>query len=231
MNKPLLEIGGSENLEVMAEARYYNAFLLSQVIRAMAGRRRILDFGAGSGTFAFALKARGYSVACVEPEPALANTLARGGLETHQSLDRIPERSIEGVYTLNVLEHIEDDEAVLRGLYRKLVRGGRIFIYVPAFQVLYSSMDRRVGHVRRYALGDLVTKCRRAGFAVERARYCDSLGFAATLAYRVAGRRDGSLERRTVIAYDRWVYPVSLALDLATGRLFGKNVWVVASRP
>jgi hypothetical protein len=47
MIAPAASVQGSENLEVMAEAHNYNAFLVAQVSAAMKGRRRVLDFGAG----------------------------------------------------------------------------------------------------------------------------------------------------------------------------------------
>src|SRR5688572_21423907 len=71
---------GTDNLEVMAEAVNYNAFLHAQVAaRARAGDR-ILDFGAGIGTFARELARQGFEVACLEPDPQQAQGLAADGL-------------------------------------------------------------------------------------------------------------------------------------------------------
>ena len=72
------------------------------------------------------------------------------------------------------------DEA-LRAVYRCLRPGGRFYLYVPAFPLLFSAMDRKVGHHRRYRLAGLTSQLQRAGFRVLRARYADSLGFFATL--------------------------------------------------
>jgi SAM-dependent methyltransferase len=134
-------------------------------------------------------------------------------------------------YTLNVLEHIEDDAAALAALHARLRPGGRLLVYVPAFQVLYGPMDRRVGHLRRYRRLDLVRRVRAAGFTIEKSRYADSIGFFAALAFRLL-RSDstGDLERSHVRLYDRLVFPLSLALDLLCRPFFGKNVTVVARR-
>ena len=56
---------------------------------------------------------------------------------------------IDFVYTFNVLEHIEDDAAALTHVGRALRHRGKLLGYVPAFEVLYTSMDRWVGHLRR----------------------------------------------------------------------------------
>lgn len=223
-------VGGSENLEVMREAKNYNAFLMDQVFSRMRDCVHILDFGAGNGLFAQAMKEQGHKVTCVEPEPALATALAEAGFKTYASLDEIEPNSLDGAYTLNVLEHIEDDRAVLSGLYDRIKPGGRLYIYVPAFQILFSSMDRRVGHVRRYRLNELVEKCRDVGFNVETGGYADSLGYLASLAYRLLGRDDGVLNSNTVRLYDKYIFPVSHVLDLLSSRFFGKNVWIQVSR-
>jgi hypothetical protein len=85
-----------------------------------------------------------------------------------------------------------------------------------------------VGHVRRYRLRDLSQRIKDAGFAVERARYVDSIGFFAGLAYRFFGDADGDLDVRAVRLYDRVVFPISRVLDSLFGRILGKNLLVLA---
>lgn len=225
------DVGGAENLEVMREAENYNAFLVEQIARHLRGCPNILDFGAGNGLFAESLRDRGHTVTCVEPEPALTAGLASRGFEAHASLAPVGPDSVDGIYSLNVLEHIENDREALVSIRERIKPGGRLYVYVPAFQILYSAMDRRVGHVRRYRLKELEQKCREAGFEIEASGYADSLGFLASLAYRLIGSADGTLNPDTVRVYDRYLFPLSRALDNATRRVFGKNVWVRARRP
>ena len=221
---------GTDNLEVMAEAVNYNAFLHAQVAAHARPGDRILDFGAGIGTFARELVRRGHAVACLEPDPAQAQRLAAEGLPVVDDLAGLPDASLDYVYTLNVLEHIDDDGAALRGIAARLRPGGRLLVYVPAFQVLYSSMDRKVGHVRRYRRADLARAVRDAGLGNVVARYVDSLGFLAALAFRVVGNDDGTIDRRALRAYDRYAFPVSRVLDRLVGRWFGKNVLLTAEK-
>lgn len=221
---------GTDNLEVMAEAVNYNAYLLDLVRRQARADQRIVDFGAGIGTFARTLAAEGLRVLCIEPDARQAAAIAGAGLEVAPSLDEVADDSIDFLYTLNVLEHIEDDAAVLRLMHAKLKPGGRLLVYVPAFQVLYSSMDRKVGHVRRYRRRDLAARVAAAGFRVERARYADAIGFFASLAYRFAGNDQGTLNRRALVLYDRVVFPLSRALDVVAWPFFGKNALVLARK-
>jgi len=71
------------------------------------------------------------------------------------------------VLCLNVLEHIEEDVAVLRNFHSALGRGGRAIILVPQHEWLYSSLDRVLGHRRRYSLERICKVIKEAGFEVE----------------------------------------------------------------
>ena len=136
---------GVDNLEVLAEAIRYNRFLVDQVVREARGHRRALDFGAGTGSLSTQVRDRGFNVSCVEADPGLRARLEQQGFECHSGFEEIGDESLDYIYSLNVLEHIEDDRAALRTLHSKLRPGGRLFLYVPAFPILYSSMDEKVG--------------------------------------------------------------------------------------
>lgn len=223
------EYSGVDNLEVLVDAVRYNAYLVREVVTAAGEAGRALDFGAGIGTFAKAVRDTGLDVACVEPDDEMRAGLEADGLEAHADLTTVGE--VPYVYSLNVLEHIEDDGAALAGLAGVLAPGGTLMLYVPAFQVLFSAMDRKVGHFRRYHKGQLVALVQQAGLDVEQARYVDCLGFAASLVYKAVGSRQGDLSPGSVKLYDRAVFPVSRVLDRLLQPLLGKNLLVVARRP
>lgn len=223
-----IEYSGRDNLEVMQEAINYNKFLLD-LISASAKKGNILvDFGAGSGTFSLPLELAGYRVICIESDPVLFAGLAEHGMTVFNDLERVADESIDYIYALNVLEHIEEDDAILSLWYRKLRPGGNVLAYVPAFQILFSSMDHKVGHVRRYSKAELCHKLRNAGFNIIESCYADSLGFLATLIYKLLNRGDGSINLRTLKFYDRWIFPLSRFLDIIIHNIFGKNVYARA---
>lgn len=218
-------------IEVMDEAVLYNRFLGREVARWAQGAERILDFGAGNGRFCIPLAQRGHRVEAVEPDAALRRSIAERGVPARESLDAFGAERFDGIYSINVIEHVEDDEALLRDFFGRLVAGGRLLLYVPAFQVLFSANDVRVGHLRRYRRRDLRERVERAGFRVTRARYVDSIGFLAGLGYRFLGNRDGGLNVSAVRLYDRAVFPVSRLLDRGCQRWLGKNLLLTALRP
>jgi SAM-dependent methyltransferase len=223
---------GVVNLEVMAEAVNYNQFLLGEIRSRLPGENApVMDFGAGSGTFAAPLHEAGVPVTCVEPDEGLRQRLSEYGLAVVRDVDGLQPQTFSFIYSLNVLEHIENDQAALERLRHLLAPNGVLLLYVPAFQLLYSSMDRKVGHFRRYRRPALMRLLTSTGYIVEYARYVDSIGFLAALAYRCLGRDDGAINRSALKLYDRWVFPVSVALDRLAGRWFGKNVLVTARVP
>jgi SAM-dependent methyltransferase len=222
---------GVENLEVMREAENYNRYLLELVTRYAAGAKRVIDFGAGSGTFAVPCSAAGLDVTAVEPDDRLRAALIQQGVRAAPTVEALPDQAFEYAYTLNVLEHIEDDVAALRALRLKLVAGGRLFVYVPAFPVLFTSMDAKVRHIRRYTRATMHAALQGAGFTIEQMSYVDSLGFAATLIFKAVDDGRGDINRRMLRLYDRAAFPVSLVLDKLACRWFGKNLLAVARNP
>lgn len=112
-----------------------------------------------------------------------------------------------------------------------MVPGGQLLLYVPAFMLLHTSMDHKIGHFRRYRrtrLGDALVA---AGFEIERAHYVDCLGFAAVLLFRALDNGSGDVTSAMLKVYDRYPFPLSLLLDRVASRFFGKNLLIVATRP
>lgn len=222
---------GVEELHVLAEAHHYNR-ALSQFVRAQARPGdTALDFGAGLGSFSAPLRDEVARLICLEPDAHLFATLRQRGFEAVRGPDGVADASIDYAFTLNVLEHIEDDVGALSELHRMLKPGGRLSVYVPALAWLYTGMDRKVGHWRRYGRRELVEKLEAAGFRVERARYADSLGVPATLLYKAIDDGKGDVSAKSVGLYDRFAFPLSRLIDRLTGgRLIGKNLAVYATR-
>lgn len=68
----------------------------------------------------------------------------------------------------DVLEHIEEDEAVLVQMRSALRPGGGIILTVPQHRFLWSVVDEYSCHVRRYEAKELEDKLTRSGFSIER---------------------------------------------------------------
>jgi dolichol-phosphate mannosyltransferase len=198
-----------------------------------------LEVGAGSGTVICALAARRSDLTLTALEPAsnflpvLEAAVAQLPVDVLQGTlaDHRPEDRYDTLIYVSVLEHVENDIAELKLAYESLTPGGSIQIFVPAFEGLYSELDLRAGHYRRYRLAELRDMVDAAGFVVQKARYFDALGaLAYYVVYRI-GRRP-RVTVGSVAAYDRLVVPVSRLVDrLLVRPPFGKNIVLVATKP
>ena len=81
-------------------------------------------------------------------------------LDLYEHIDHIPckEQSIDAIFLMDVLEHIENDVAFVKTLLsNKIVKNETVFfITVPAYQSLFSSHDQLLNHYRRYNCKQLV---------------------------------------------------------------------------
>ncbi|HEX8284160.1 MAG TPA: class I SAM-dependent methyltransferase [Pyrinomonadaceae bacterium] len=230
------------DLESMSFARNYHRWILDLFAPYLG--RRVVEVGAGTGSFSELLLARGTeSLTLVEPSEGMhrllvervgsahARSRVRVFNDTFASVARrvAEEERPDSVVYVNVLEHVEDDEAELRLVRDVLAPGGRAFVFVPALRWLYGSFDRQVGHRRRYTRAELEAKCGRAGFRVLRSVYFDAAGVLPWwLKYRVL--RSEKMEPAAVKFYDEFCVPVVRRVEALVPPPVGKNVLLVAEK-
>ena len=164
-----------ETIRRLDRLKRYNKWIWER-LQPFVGQR-VLEVGAGSGTMTRFLYGRELIVATDKEGPyvdRLRNQFRRRpgiiverlDLDSDESLD-LSRYGFDTVMCINVLEHTADDVAALRRANRLLQPGGRIVVYVPAGKQLYGSLDRSVGHQRRYEKDEIASKMHEAGFDVE----------------------------------------------------------------
>lgn len=115
---------------------------------------------------------------------------------------------------------------------RALAKDGFLVIYVPAFQILFSKMDEKVGHYRRYSKKRLISALQGSGLEIVRCEYVDSIGFFASLILKVLKLGSGAATNGVILKmYDGLVFPLSRILDkIGMKHLFGKNILLIAQK-
>ena len=86
---------------------------------------------------------------------------------------------------LDVLEHIREDEDYLKELYRVLSQGGHLVLFTPAIKLLWSQLDVKSHHIRRYNKLMLSRKAKKARFIIKDIGYFNYLLFLPMLPIRL----------------------------------------------
>jgi len=166
------------------------AVILAEMARRLpVGGARLAELGCGSGGMLEALGRFGTAVG-VELDPALRARARERGLDVRAGAlpDTIPLEPAgwDAVCLFDVLEHVDDEAGALAACRRLLAPGGRLFVTVPAYAWLWSRHDELLGHRRRYTARALRGVAERAGFAVERLTYFNTLLAPPIMAVRLA---------------------------------------------
>jgi len=189
---------------------------LVRVLRPFVGDA-VLETGAGIGNISARLMSRRLLYVAGEKDPlylhALRNRFLRTPNVSVRQLD--PEcdaglqdlaESFDTVLCVNVLEYVADPTATVMILQRTLKPGGVLIVLVPQGRGLYGSLDRAMGHKRRFQRAEAMCLMREAGMKVEKVRGLNK-----------------------VSAPSWWLYSRALGtshISKLTLKLFDKTVWI-----
>jgi SAM-dependent methyltransferase len=238
MSETISYIG--KDLEAMSFAPNYHGWILDE-FRPYFGQH-FVEVGAGTGSFSqLLLRERPRTLFLVEPSEMFHNLVTNlsairneVNVAFHNRIfsDVPPEAFSEqpdSIFYVNVLEHIDDDRRELKLIFDTLADGGRCFVFVPALMSLYGDFDRKIGHFRRYRKREVEEKFTEAGFRIVHSKYFDIAGILPWyVKYRVFG--SDSLDRESVLAYDRLAVPFLRRIELAIRVPIGKNILVVGEK-
>jgi SAM-dependent methyltransferase len=224
----------SDVLRTLEEADNY-ADWIYRLIQPYLGEH-VLEIGAGHGELTERLRrnaqvtATDLSKRCVD-ELALrfAGSPEVEVLQADVAALGAEDRLFDSVVLINVLEHIDDDANALADLRSVLKPGGRLCVFVPAFEGLYSEFDRKIGHRRRYRRSRLVSTFDRAGLGIIEARYVNTVG---ALAWWLFSRQLGQVptQRWSVQLYDRFAVPAIRRFEEGRSPRFGQSLLCIGER-
>lgn len=208
-----------------------------------SSEKAILDYGCGPGGNILFLSDFGRVFGIDVSDTALIFAKSRGFAELIKvNNHRTPfaAASFDVVTSLDVFEHIKDDEVAMAECFRILKPGGVLLAAVPAHRWLWSNHDVALHHHRRYTKSELIGKLEKAGFRVH------EWSHFVTLAVIINGLRvvrDRLFGRgKEVDTYDIEFSPAVNRLLLEILRIerriirflsipFGSSLFVVAQKP
>jgi glycosyltransferase involved in cell wall biosynthesis len=173
-----------QTLQKMKKLRRYNQWIFLK-FQPFLGRR-VLEIGSGTGNITKFLLDRELVIATdVEPKyvTLLKNTFEKYRKFMIEHLDisgpgmeRYRSDRIDSIIFFNVLEHIERDDTALKKFFDLLEPSGRLLLLVPSHPWLYGSLDKHLGHHRRYGKKELKNKLEAVGFKIVSMKYFNRIG-------------------------------------------------------
>ncbi len=128
----------------------------------------------------------------------------------------------------NVLEHIDEDEEVLKNFYHFLPYGGRLILLVPALKGLYNRLDHELGHIRRYSRKELAQKISNCGFKILSLTYFNFFGILGWFINGTVLRRS-ILPEGQVRTFDRMI-PVFIFMEKIIPIWIGQSLIAVGRK-
>jgi SAM-dependent methyltransferase len=176
-----------------------NAWLRWDVVQQLlpAEARTVLEVGCGQGAMGTRIAATTDYLG-VEPDAtsfstASARIAALGRGEVRQGYVETsvePGRTFDLVCSFEVIEHIDDDAALLKSWVELVRPGGWVLLSTPAFTDRYGPWDAIVGHFRRYDPPVLAQLLHDAGLVDTQVRvYGAGLGIVLEKARNIIGAR------------------------------------------
>jgi SAM-dependent methyltransferase len=217
----------------LAEARNYRRAIVAEFAPFLRGR--VLEVGAGIGQTSEAILALTQvdELVGIEPDPrfhpGFRQRLPAVRLIEGTTATLAHDEHFHAAVLVNVLEHIEDDQAELARLKHLLApSSGHLCLLVPARQEIYSKLDAHFGHFRRYARARLHAQLQQAGFTPHRVAYFNFIGyFAWALRFRLLGSM--TFDPAQVRLFDQRIFPWMHALESKLCRPpIGQSVLAIA---
>lgn len=175
---------------ILKKNNFTYRIILDVVNKYIKIKDSILDIGCGAGSVALYLASKGYRVhgidisikaiqACIESARLL--NLKNVSFEPIDFTKKLPNKKFNLIICTEVLEHLEDDRRVLSKIFSILKSGGIAIISTPSknaplFRIGYArKFDEKVGHLRRYSMDELVSKCKEQGFMILEMRKAEGI--------------------------------------------------------
>jgi 2-polyprenyl-3-methyl-5-hydroxy-6-metoxy-1,4-benzoquinol methylase len=135
--------------------------------------------------------------------------------------------TFDSVFSLNVVEHIKDDNLAIKNMVKLLKPGGNLVILVPAYQALYNNFDTTLEHYRRYNKKSLTTLMGNYGEIIS-AFYFNAVG---TLGWWVSGKlfKNKMIPEGEMKLYNTLV-PIIKIVDKVTFNKVGLSVICVITK-
>ena len=165
-----------------------------QLLKESSKDVSILDIGCSSGILLNGLVEIGFNVNSlygIDISPKAVQQSKENGIQNSFLMDASYidlKRKFDIIIASDCLEHLEYDEKALRNWYEILKPGGSLYVFVPAFMILWTAHDLANMHFRRYTRKALKKKLYESGFEIYKSSYWNFFLFLPILLFRLISR-------------------------------------------
>lgn len=233
-----IDSSGFATLEVISEADNFNQWMFNIIKPYCTGD--IIEIGSGIGNISNFFIEQGYSITISDIRDNYCKYLHErfGSKENVQNILNIDltdpdfrkkfkfmKGKFNTLFSLNVIEHIEDDMTAMDNAKYLLRKGGTIIILVPAFQSLFNRFDVSLDHYRRYTKKTIDILFKKNNIHTIHLRYFNFVGM-------IGWFFSGKIHNRKIIPlwqmriFNKFV-PVFKIFDFVFKKFFGLSVIAV----
>ena len=215
-------------LESISVAENYNKYVADLFFSNIDKTENILDFGAGYGLITEKFKKKGYKISAVEINKTALEKLNDKNIDSYNLIEKVP-KSINCIISLNVLEHIEDDDKYIKKFYNHLPQDGKLILYLPSSNLIWTELDDMVNHKRRYSKSGVEELLNSNSFEIEKIFFVDFIGWIVLFFLKMF-RVKLDFEKRKIKFYDKFIFRTFKFTDYFFKNIIGKNLFIVASK-
>lgn len=215
-------------LESISVAENYNKYVADLFFSNIDKTENILDFGAGYGLITEKFKKKGYKISAVEINKTALEKLNGKNIDSYNLIEKVP-KSINCIISLNVLEHIEDDDKYIKKFYNHLPQDGKLILYLPSSNLIWTELDDMVNHKRRYSKSGIVELLNSNSFEIEKIFFVDFIGWIVLFFLKMF-RVKLDFDKRKIKFYDKFIFRTFKFTDYFFKNIIGKNLFIVASK-
>ncbi len=226
-----LDEEGMGTLEAISAAPNFNRWMYETISKNFEGN--VLEIGSGIGNISSEFIKDGRNIFLTDIRQNYCNYLRRefgknehvlgiGEMDiVHPEFDTIFADKLgtfDGIFALNVVEHIKEDQLAIINCKKLLKPGGRMVILVPAYQMLYNQFDVALEHYKRYNRKELKALFDGADMKITRSQY---FNFAGILGWVVSG---SILKKEVIPTGQMKLYNALVPIFRIVDKVLGNNI-------
>jgi hypothetical protein len=207
-------------------------FIHEKTLKYLTKSDTLFDVGAGSGYFAsvFVKNAKTTNAYCIDP---FYSQHQLGKINDLTFVATPPSQKADLLLFIDVLEHVEDDLALLNSYVSNSSSDVLFVISVPAFKSLWSNHDVFLEHFRRYRKKDLRNLIHKAGLKEVEASYIFGSIFPLVWLIRKIMRSkpiQSDIKQSSNIVNFLILKFLKIEKILPLNKIFGTSVFIIAKK-